>query len=150
MKDNIMQLVVTFSDDFPEKLSQVIKDEMEVASRKWGVDLYGDNKQIIADNSITQVLRKVSKISGSRWLDFSDSKLIVNVETEKSSQPSIEIFENSTHLPPIKLAKIHEQFIVNNDPNKETVSLDEFYAYFTDQIEKWLRTAVFYGVGSFA
>lgn len=48
------------------------------------------------------------------------------------------------------LFNVTQGYTVVDVPTRKTIQMDEFYDFFLSNIEKWLRTAVFYGVGSFS
>lgn len=140
---------INLPENFINIVKDVMEDEIEVASKKWGVRLNTDDRRNIIRHSINQLQYKVSDNSRTAW-DLGDTiNVRVNIIGQKReiTLPNPKIKEKST----TKLAKNKDGWkIEEEDVRDDLVPLAEFDEYFKNLIYTWARTAVFYGVGSYA
>lgn len=136
-------------DGFKKELDGIIDDEFYKACKKWSIPLNiindGEIKKLISDKTFEQVHSKViSAYKNPADEDF--KKILITLEGDPEDTPESEIYieyKSGTW-------RIKTTFGKNDN-------LDRVYRYdelnneiFTNQIREWIRTSVFYGVGSFS
>lgn len=141
-----MTLVLHFNDDFVHRIHRTMEDEFEIASKKWGVKLNMDDKDLIMHHSSKQLQRKVAEMTKTAWKMGNT----VNVKVVSSQTVNIDL-----PLPPdnpmnrIKLVYTKDGWQSEYDDQSKSVLLKDFLSKIEENIFQWARTAVFYGVGSF-
>lgn len=148
MKNDMKMIIhIDLGDDFIGTVLDAMEEEFEISCKKWGVRLNQEDKENIFQHSIIQLKRKTSDNIRNTW-DLSDS-LVVKVNSHKRpieiSLPAPEA-ESSR----IKLFHTRDGWEIDQETIEDTVRLADFAEHIKSKIKTWARTAVFYGVGSYA
>jgi hypothetical protein len=146
--ENCLEITLTLPKTYKRKLVALMEDEFLVASRKWGLKLNTEDKKRIFTHSIAQLEGKVFLITGTQWKS-DDPTLVLEVATQKGNMFPIIIPSKEAEELAISLVRSHDEWRIDSEPNSEAVLLKDFYSFFLAEMEKWIRTAVFYGVGSY-
>lgn len=164
-KNGYSYISLKLPSDFYYTLVDIAADEVERASKKWKVKLSEEEREDILEHSSAQLVKKVEDITYHPYSLY-DEEVKIRVLDERKDVPK-EFKEKVSSKEPI--------FVVNKESisddvflgvntvfnathgysfvdiaTRRTVLTDEFYAHFMESMEKWLRTAVFYGVASYA
>jgi len=149
MKNNINKIFVNIKleNSFLNSFERIMDDEMAIAEKKWNLSLNTEKRNLIKSNAKIQLSRKVSEISHIEW------KLENELCIRMNSLKEYETF----HLPDKKYDSCKTSFILLRDGwevdfegREEAINVSQFDTFMKNSIEKWLRTAVYYGVGSYA
>lgn len=145
--DTKMIINLELDKDFIETVKNEMLDEIRVSSIKWGVALNVDDEDTIITNSVKQVRRKTSENVKTNW-DLSD-KLTVKVNSVRKgieiTLPAVEA-DNS----PSALIYTRDGWEMDQEKREGSVRLADFQKHMQSQIIEWARTAVFYGVSTYA
>lgn len=149
---NFITVVVT--SEYLRELKREANEEMKISIKKWKVDEKDLPKRQILENSFNQLRIKVEETTNIPWNE-NDKNIVIQVLSKESDKfGNITLKKNTKVKEDIKNTNIVfniSKGYITIDPNiKKGVSLDEFYEFFTESIKKWIRTAVFYGVGSYS
>lgn len=150
MKKNasLLEIILTLPKNFAKTIESEMEDEINVASQKWQLNLTGSQKLAILTSSRSQLAKKVSVVSRAPWtLDSPTLKVVAS--TEKRGIFKISLPQANGAKYSVQLLRTHHEWKVDKEPSNESVSIDEFYAFYVAQVIKWARTAVFYGVASY-
>lgn len=142
---NSLSIIINLPEDFVKALTKEINDELSVAQRKWKVTLETKDKTLIRKAALAQLGSKVSSLSHSTW-DLGD-KLLINAAGGSGSMTLPKKFKNDEHSAIILNKKGWE---ITDEESSSSIPLPEFYDEFIRTLYTWVRTAVFYGVGSYA
>lgn len=148
MKNDMKMIIhIDLEEDFINVLLNEMEDEFELACRKWGLNLNQEEKELVLEHSLKQVKRKTSENIKTLW-DFSD-KLIVKVNSHKKP---IEIKLPAPEAESSRIALFHTKdgWEIDQEMQDEAIRLADFAEHIQSKIKQWSRTAVFYGVGSYA
>lgn len=148
MKNNTKMIIhLELDKNFIEEIKKEMYEEIEIASKKWSVALNTEDEDTIIVNSIKQVRRKTSENVRTNW-DLSD-KITVKVNSIKKG---IEITLPAPEAAnsPTTLIYTRDGWELDQEKRDESVSLADFDQHMKNQIIKWARTAVFYGVASYS
>lgn len=141
-------LIIDLGDGYAEKMIEVIKDELVIAKGKWRVFLSKEQEAYVTDQSIRQLEAKVQHINKSNW-KITDRELVINISNQEIMRELIILPEDS-HKVKMSLVRVNDGWIIETDNDKEEeILLENFYSYFLETLEGWMRTAVMYGVGSY-
>ena len=110
---------------------------MEKACRKWDVELVPDEREKVANSAMQQLFDKASHNFGNIWKG--GQEVFINIDTH-----SEKLEHNSTIL------RQGNVFIESTEPDHNNVPVSELGGYLCDLLSSWVRTAVFYGVGSYS
>lgn len=149
--------------DYYYDLVDIAISELEEASKKWKVKIDEKDKEDILEHSSTQLVKKVEDITYFPYSLY-DEEIKIGITDERKDIPEIAKNEYFDKKPIITVGEnlmdnellsgvsivfnaTHGYSFVNIATRK-TVMADNFYEYFMKNMEKWLRTAVFYGVAS--
>lgn len=124
-----------------------MEDELNVSCKKWGIHLNTESRDGIVVHSMNQLRKKVSESAKNNW-DF-DSKLSIRVSSVTRSG-DISLPSASMVNSKLRLIKSREGWEMEQEPSEESVLISEFPDHFKAKIKTWGRTAVFYGVASYA
>lgn len=151
MKKNasLLEIILTLPEKFEKRIESEMEDEIKVASEKWQINLTGSQKARILNNSRTQLGKKVSVVSRAPWTLDSETLKVV-AATEKRGVFKIQLPPSNGTKYSVQLLRTHHEWKVDKEPTNESISIDEFYDFYIAQVIKWARTAVFYGVASYA
>lgn len=148
-KDNAKMLVhLNLGENFREKIQDFMEDEFYIACKKWDVKPNTDDKQDIFYHAIRQLRRKVSENARTNW-DLSD-ELTVKINAFKKETIVLELPSPKAVSLKSTIISTRDGWEIDQEMNVDAVELKNFCEYMIERIELWARTAVFYGVGSFA
>lgn len=146
-KDLISKIHITLPEDYKDQLDEVFDDEFTIAQEKWGVKLNEYQREKIYTNSFLQWQGKASYVSKNP-IDLTSNILTFNIRNPSKIMPDYTLPKKYKENPP--LMEIQVGWVFGKEEGKPYVLLNDFYDYVLARAEKWLRTAVFYGVGSYA
>jgi hypothetical protein len=137
-------LLITLNTNkkFIEELDHLLKEELNIASKKWGVSLSDENKSAVTHRSFEQLVNKVQFISGNPWQLGKAIRFSIGDDDSQYTLPT-------RNLPKIYFNRTIDKWVVAQDVNEESVIISDFYNIVIDEIKDWAKTAMFYGVGSF-
>lgn len=146
MADSYLILNLELPESFLQDLEAIINDEIAIAQKKWKLRLTDEQKQIVFDNARTQTRLKASTIAKQPW-DLG-SKLSLKVPYTRNTQlelkPGVPIDKK------INLVITKDGWVIAHEEAENPVHISDLLAKQIKVLEKWARTAAFYGVGSFA
>lgn len=149
---SIIQLSILLPPNYVQNIYDTMEDEFKIAAKKWDVYLNSDDKDLIKENSIIQLERKVEYITKNKW-QIHDPKIVINIKNTVKGIIEIELPRQNNELinnREYNFVRISNEWILDDDENGDAVPLNEFYDIFMKDLDKWTRTAIFYGVGSFS
>lgn len=144
---NKIHIHLQVGENFIDEIKSAMNDELIVASRKWGIHLNTEDSDRVINHSMNQLRKKVSESVKTNW-DLG-AKISVRVNSPKRSS-DINLPDKSMSKSKTKLIKARDGWEIEQEPNEDSVLLGEFLEHFKAQIKTWARTAVFYGVASYA
>lgn len=148
MKNDMKMIIhIDLGTDFLDTVIDTMDNEFDIACKKWEVRLTQSEKENIFDHSIKQVKRKTSENIKTPW-DLSDN-LIVKVNSQKKPI-EIKLPAPEADSSRIKLFHTRDGWEVDQEMQDDAVTLANFAEHIKSRIKTWARTAVFYGVGSYA
>jgi len=143
---------VKLADNYMELIDEAIEDELKVAQRKWGVDLSDETVESIKRHSLNQLSMKVDLSLKTSW-NFQPFVTLKIKGLSKSSGNGLlrdlNLPEELSSVPAIDLVLGRDGFEVESEPSDNTVSPSDLDSYILNRILTWIRTAIFYGVGSY-
>lgn len=142
---NTLAIIINLPEDFLKLLQKEIADELTISQKKWKITLDTKEKTTIKKAALTQLASKVSSLAHSNW-DLGD-KLLINA-TGASGQ--IELPKEFKDNESLSLILNKKGWEVIDEEAEIAVSIGDFYDETIGQLYTWVRTAVFYGVGSFS
>lgn len=138
---------INLPQNFVEKIKEVMEDEIDVASKKWKVKLTEDERQTVIKHSLNQVQRKVSENIRTSW-DLGDT---LHVKVFYSRGGELTLPDPSLSGLKSRLVRPREGWRIEEDePNDDMLHILDMDSFFVSSIYTWSRTAVFYGVSSYA
>lgn len=162
--NNGMKIHVTLPRDYSQKLDNVFDDELLVATYKWFdgrvQKKYGKNEyewiqpfsdeqiETIRKNSFQQLINKMSQLTKEEWSPEQE-KFTIHVITESFNKKEFFLDGETTPRETQLFARVKGDIIIVDENSENAVSLQDFYHSLLNLIEEWLRTAVFYCVGSY-
>lgn len=139
-----LKLNLDLGDSFVEELLQVMDDELEVASRKWGYYPSKAEAEELRKHAIAQVRLRINSVSNDNW-DLSS--------TVRFSMPGprkeIAIPGPESDASAVKIIRSRDGWLIDQDKNEGAIALRDFPDIFRNEVFAWARTAVFYSVGSY-
>lgn len=139
------KLYVQLPDDFMHTLHNVADDELQVATEKWGVHVDEETARTIQHHAFQQLAKKVSVLSKHTW--NLDDTVVVNI---RSTHPRvIKLPSNNEALLGTLITRETNRWAFADSPGDTVVRGEDFYQSLCDTMQMFLRTAVFYGVGSY-
>lgn len=153
-KVNSHTIVIELPEDYYTTLTGIAKDETRIAERKWNNALTQEQKDTVLFHSFKQLKNAVSKIIGHQWDPESSQYLNVKVNTAPGVTPAGYTLDgsDSSTLPGMRIARSGNSYAQVKSDRQEIdgeVMLKDFRNHCLAFIEKSLRTAVMYGVGSY-
>jgi hypothetical protein len=134
---------------FMDEVKAEMENELDVASKKWGIRLNMEDRDLVLKHSLNQLKKKVSESAKHNW-DFSP-KVSIKV-TAGNRASDITLPDPASAKSKMKIIKSRDgwEIPVEQEHSDEAVLIGEFHEHFKSRIKTWARTAVFYGVSSFA
>jgi len=143
---------VKLADNYMALIDQAIEDELKTAQRKWGVELSDETIESVKRHSLNQLSMKVDLTLKTSWnfQPFVTLK-IKGLSKNSSSGPlkDLTLPDELKSVPEIALVLGRDGFEVESEPSDGTVDPADLNGYILNRILVWIRTAVFYGVGSY-
>jgi hypothetical protein len=133
--------------DFMDEVRAEMENELDVASKKWGIRLNVEDRDLVLKHSLNQLKKKVSESAKHNW-DFSP-KVSIKVTSPKRAS-DITLPDPALERSKVKIIKSRDGWELEQEHSDESVLIGEFHEHFKTRIKTWARTAVFYGVSSFA
>ena len=144
-KSNKMKINIFLGKDFKNLLNSEIEDEFIIAQKKWSVQLSVEDKDRIKEFSLEQLYGKEEFILGSK-----ESNNNVTVIVESYEEKQISISENKFPDGKLSLLRHRDCYEIDYDNLIDSIPIKKFAQHIKKEIFKWVRTAIFYGVGSYA
>lgn len=132
---------------FMDEVKAEMENELDVASKKWGIRLNTEDRDLVIKHSLNQLKKKVSESAKQNW-DFSP-KVSIKVTSPKRAS-DITLPDSSLANSKVKIIKSRDGWELEQEYSDESVLIGDFHEHFKSRIKTWARTAVFYGVSSFA
>jgi len=143
---------VRLADNYMELIDSAIETELKAAQRKWGVDLSEETVELVKRNSLNQLSMKVDLTLKTSW-NFQPIVTLKIKGLSKSGSSGLlkdlTLPDELKSVPDIALVLGRDGFEVESEPSDGTVAPADLNGYILDRILVWIRTAVFYGVGSY-
>lgn len=143
---------VKLAENYMDLIDKAIEDELKVAQRKWGVDLSEETVELVRRHSLNQLSMKVDLTLKTSW----NFQRVVTLKIKGLSKSSgngllkdLNLPDEIDSVPAIELVLGRDGFEVESEPSDGTVLPADLPEYILDRILVWIRTAVFYGVGSY-
>ena len=143
---------VRLADNYMELIDSAIETELKAAQRKWGVDLSEETVELVKRNSLNQLSMNVDLTLKTSW-NFQPIVTLKIKGLSKSGSSGLlkdlTLPDELKSVPDIALVLGRDGFEVESEPSDGTVAPADLNGYILDRILVWIRTAVFYGVGSY-
>jgi len=143
---------VKLADNYMELIDAAVEDEIQIAQRKWGVDLSDEIIESVKRHSLNQLAMKVDLTLKTSW-NFQPTVSMKIKGLSKNSGSGIlkdlTLPDELGSVPEIALVLAREGFEVESEPSDNTVQPSELSDYILNKILTWARTGIFYGVGSY-
>lgn len=145
------EIYVELPDDFSDRIYRAIDEEFPVAIRAWGVSISEDQREDVTVYAIEQLKEKMSVIFYYDW-NFTqrihirvrkDGGLIgaraIPYPTDNENDNAITYHIKGDGV------RVESEMLPEN-----LVKGEELPSVLMEKIEGWIRTAVYYGVGSYS
>lgn len=140
-----LSITVNLPKDFIKVLQKEINDEIAIAQKKWKITLEQKEKAIIKNATLEQLSSKVATLSHQTW-DLGD-KLYIEAPGRSGSLELPRKFKENESMSIVLSKKGWE---ITEEEAEVAIKIEDFYDELLNTIFTWTRTAVFYGVGSYA
>lgn len=134
-------------NDFMDEVRAEMENELDVASKKWGIRLNLEDRDLVMKHSLNQLKKKVSESAKNNW-EFTP-KVSIKVTSPKRAS-DITLPDPALTNSKVKIIKSRDGWELEQEYSDESVLIGDFHEHFKSRIKTWARTAVFYGVSSFA
>lgn len=141
-----LHIIINLPEDFLKHLQKEINDELAIAQRKWKIQLDAKQKTHVRKAALTQLASKVSSLAHSNW-DLGD-KLLINVPGGDGRIELPKTVKGANANLSLVLSK--KGWEVIEEEADIAVGINDFHGSIIDNLNTWVRTAVFYGVGSYS
>lgn len=136
----------------PNSIRTIAREEMtqefRIAERKWRLRLTPEQREVIMGHSLNQLIGKVTTTFRSD-LDLDSAQVIILINSDEAKDVHLGhghrfLGEDRT------VVREHKFFVETSEPTKDALLYSQLAAYAERELRTWVRTAVFYGVGSLA
>lgn len=141
----LMTVRVVLDDGFVDSLRDVMADELKSASRKWMVRMSSQDSDAVYAHALAQLRRRVTDMAHTQW-DMSDM-VVLKLEYPNSVTLTV---PGQSKFHDLSLLRMKDGWTLYDEPNDDSVVLKDIKDRLQDEMKTWLRTAVFYGVGSYS
>lgn len=137
---------VTLGTNYSRTLNHIINDEFKKACEKWDLDLNSEAKSKIKEHALNQLKRKVQDVVRCPYnlTDTVEVKIMTLNKPLKINVPNVKNGKSN-----VKVVRLRDGWEVDVESQENSVFLKDFDSKMREDIETWLRTAVFYGVASY-
>lgn len=130
-----------------DEVKAEMEDELKIACKKWGIRLNTEDRDLVLKHSMNQLKKKVSESAKHNW-EFTP-KISIKVTSPKRAS-DITLPDPSLDRSKVRIIKSRDGWEMEQEFSEESVLIRDFHEHFKARIKTWARTAVFYGVSSFA
>lgn len=143
--------IVALPSDYMDQIEEAVTDELKVAQQKWGVKLSPETQERVREHSINQLVLKVDSALKTTWEFKPEISLKIKGLTKGSGgfNTDLNIPEDADKLDGIRLILAREGYEVDDEDSDGSLNVTDLPTRLLEAILKWLRTAIFYGVGSY-
>lgn len=146
MADPYLTLNLELPESFTQDLEDILHDEIAIAQKKWKLRLTPEQKATVFENARTQTRLKTSTVAKYQW-DLT-SKLSLRIPYSRNTQlelkPGVKLDKK------IDLVITKDGWVLANEESENPINLSSVLEKQIEIIERWARTAAFYGVGSYS
>lgn len=146
-KTNRVIIQLNVGDQFKKDIRRTMEDELQIASKKWNVELNTAKQEHVIDVSYRQLMQKIFEVAKISW----DGESILEVRAS-SAGPLHKDFTLPTDAKKfhyLRVVRMRDGWTFTTDDTEDTVAIPDFLETFQNMILQWARTATFYGVGSY-
>lgn len=143
---------VELPEDFLQSMEQVMEEELQIAQRKWGISLDDELQEQVKRHSLNQLAAKVDLTMKVSWNFQRVLPLKIKGLTKSSAgeiHKDLLLPRDAGKVGPLKLLLDRDGYEVDDEDSDGAVSAEDLPSSALQTILTWLRTAIFYGVGSF-
>lgn len=140
--------IIDLPSDFVKTLAAEAEDEITIAENKWGVILDNDQRERVKFYAIKQLDNRVSRFSGSSWR-VGDSELPVKIAEFAASKKIVRLPALKEADDQYPLTRIRDGIGLAKEDSENIFVSADLQEFLETLIKKWLRTGVYYGVGSY-
>ncbi len=144
MSDILSVIKVSFPKNFTSTLENEITDELAIAQTKWKLSLTKAQEDVVRAAAKEQLCSKVSSLFKNNWKFESNMTISVAGLTE-----DLFLSKKNKLDEDLKFLLSKSGWSLTTEETGNSVSGDQLYSALVKTLTVWLRTAVFYGVGSF-
>lgn len=138
---------ITLPEHYVDDLKLAAYEEMRTASTKYKLNLTSEEKDNIFYHSFKQLEFKVKEIARTDW-EIGQKK--VSIRVDHYEELEIDIPKDlSSHMNKSVLRE-SKKCSFDYENNKGSIPLNELQSEIMTMLDKFLRTAIMYGVGSYA
>lgn len=141
---NSLILKIVFTRSFYDTLESAMDDELAIAEKKWRVNLDADEEERIKSLSREQLQAKVTSMARS-W-QFGDKTIPLPVP--HPNPQTVKLPDDVSKLAGLELMRDKSQWKIAEEDDYDVVDIEDFPRHIEELMTGWIRTAVFYGVGS--
>lgn len=139
-----LRLTLNHGENFVKEVNEAMHDELEEASKKWGVMLTKEQEAKVLKAAFEQLKLRVHSVSKEHWQLTNEVRYSLPNSRGNFQVPSPEA--SASH---IRLVRASDGWQVDQERREESVKIGDFLPVSRKEIMNWARTAVFYGVGSY-
>lgn len=147
-----MCIIVPLDDDFEAHLYEVFDEELRNAQDAWGVDVSEESREQVKYYAFAQVKRRAGEMFRDNWLPQSKS---MDVHVRGEYPPLSGTYVNFRNAKTVDMQLFFDREgwnVYQGDEDLDKVApmhVSKLQEAVQGDLEKWLRVAVFYCVGSF-
>lgn len=139
---------LAYGEQFEDSLVEDMVEELSVAEEKWNVAPSTEERRDIVRHSMNQLKRRIATVCGESW----DQYGAINMTLKGYSYPyKIDLSKALPKgLEDAYVVRKRDGFAVDSEVGEDSFSIHELQDKIEGLIRAAARTAVFYGVGSYA
>lgn len=139
-----VKLTLHLGDDIKGDLTEAVKDEIMISSRKWKVKLTEEETARVVEQAMNQLRSKVNFCYNAHW-DFEDDIcLSLSGSSGEYSVPSADMDSI-----PFRFIRGNSGWQIDAERREESIKPSEMPSAVEVDMHTWARTATFHGVGSY-
>ena len=139
-----LKLHLDLGEGFMDRLKASMEEEFEIASRKWGFYPEAGERNKIYVHAFEQLRLRISSVANEQWTIGP----IVNFNVA-GGKGEVDLPSPEAEALRLCLVRGRDGWMVDQEPDEDSVTLQAFAGVFEAEIHAWARTAIFYSVGSY-
>lgn len=146
---NKTTIYITLPERFSDDIKLAAYEEMKIASSKYNVNLNDEQKEKVFYHSFRQLESKAFEVARAEW-NIESPILELKIDVGMKEPKEIYMPADKEKCIGVKVLKASKKWEFDKEDSKDAILINDLCEKIPEMLLEYIKTAVMYGVGSYA